>query len=50
MNLQLYVLQNELGYDDYPKLQRALEELVKNRLTSVQRMEVAYDRLDQKVF
>lgn len=39
---------NELGYDGYPKLQRALEELVKNRLTSVQRMEVASDRLDQQ--
>lgn len=39
---------NVLGYDGYPKLQRALEELVKNKLTSVQRMEVAYDRLDQK--
>ncbi|NLK21745.1 MAG: MurR/RpiR family transcriptional regulator [Epulopiscium sp.] len=39
---------NELGYDGYPKLQRALEELVKNRLTSVQRMEVASDRLEQQ--
>ncbi|WP_058485434.1 MurR/RpiR family transcriptional regulator [Defluviitalea phaphyphila] len=39
---------NELGYDGYPKLQRALEELVKNRLTAVQRMEVASDRLEQK--
>lgn len=39
---------NELGYEGYPRLQRALEELVKNRLTSVQRMEVASDRLDQK--
>ncbi|NLM12354.1 MAG: MurR/RpiR family transcriptional regulator [Epulopiscium sp.] len=39
---------NELGYDGYPKLQRALEELVKNRLTSVQRMEVASDRLEHQ--
>lgn len=38
---------NELGYDGYPKLQRALEELVKTKLTSVQRVEVASDRLDQ---
>lgn len=36
---------NELGYDGYPKLQRALEELVKNKLTSMQRVEVTYDRI-----
>lgn len=34
-----------LGYDGYPKLQRALEELVKNKLNSVQRMEVTFDRI-----
>lgn len=39
---------NELGYDGYPKLQRALEELVKNKLTSVQRMEVTSGRIDQE--
>ena len=38
---------NELGYDGYPKLQRALEELVKNKLTSIQRMEVTSDRIDK---
>lgn len=38
---------NELGYDGYPKLQRALEELVKNKLTSVQRVEVTSDRIDK---
>lgn len=38
---------NELGYDGYPRLQRALEELVKNKLTSVQRMEVTSGRIDQ---
>lgn len=38
---------NELGYDGYPKLQRALEELVKNKLTSIQRVEVTSDRIDQ---
>lgn len=37
---------NELGYDGYPKLQRALEELVKNKLTSIQRVEVTSDRVD----
>lgn len=38
---------NELGYDGYPKLQRALEELVKTKLTSIQRVEVTSDRIDQ---
>ena len=31
----------EIGYDGYPELQKSLQELIKNRLTSVQRMEVA---------
>jgi DNA-binding MurR/RpiR family transcriptional regulator len=35
----------ELGYAGYPELQRALQELIRNRLTSVQRMEVATQRL-----
>lgn len=39
---------NELGYDGYPKLQRALQELVKTKLTSVQRMEVTSGRIDQE--
>ena len=30
-----------LGYDGYPHLQQALEELIKNRLTTVQRMDMA---------
>jgi DNA-binding MurR/RpiR family transcriptional regulator len=38
---------NELGYDGYPKLQRALEELVKTKLTSIQRVEVTNDRIDK---
>ncbi len=38
---------NELGYDGYPKLQRALEELVKTKLTSIQRVEVTSDRIDK---
>ncbi len=38
---------NELGYDGYPKLQRALEELVKTKLTSIQRVEVTSDRIDR---
>ena len=35
----------ELGYDGYPHLQRALQEMIRNTLTSVQRMEVAGDRM-----
>ncbi len=40
----------ELGYDGYPSMQKAIQEMVLNRLTSVQRIEVANDRLgDQDV-
>ena len=40
----------ELGYDGYPAMQRALQEMVLNRLTSVQRIEVANDRIgDQDI-
>ena len=39
---------NELGFDGYPKLQRALEELVKNRLTAAQRMRVSSERITGK--
>ncbi len=35
----------ELGYDGYPSMQRAMQEMVVNRLTSVQRIEVANDRI-----
>lgn len=35
----------ELGYDGYPAMQKALQEMVVNRLTSVQRMEVANNRI-----
>jgi DNA-binding MurR/RpiR family transcriptional regulator len=31
----------EIGYEGYPELQKNLQELIKSRLTSVQRMEVA---------
>lgn len=31
-----------LGYKGYPDFQKALEELVRNKLNSVQRMEVTY--------
>ena len=40
----------ELGYDGYPSMQKSLQKMIRNRLTSVQRMEVANDRLgDQDV-
>ncbi len=31
----------ELGYDGYPKMQRALQEMIRGRLTSVQRIEAS---------
>ena len=36
----------ELGYDGYPDMQRYLQKMIRNRLTSVQRIEVANDRLE----
>ena len=36
-----------LGYKGYPEFQNALEELVRNKLNSVQRMEVTYGRISQ---
>ena len=40
----------ELGYDGYPGMQKALQEMVANRLTSVQRIEVTNDRIgDQDI-
>jgi len=35
----------ELGYDGYPAMQRALQEMIRNKLTAVQRIEVSNDRL-----
>ncbi len=35
----------ELGYDGYPSMQKALQELVVNRLTAAQRIEVTNDRI-----
>ena len=35
----------ELGYKGFPQFQKALKELVKKRLSSVQRMSLAYDKL-----
>lgn len=38
---------NALGYSGYPKLQVALQELIKNKLTTVQRVEMANDYSDE---
>lgn len=37
----------QLGYKGYPDFQKALEELVRNKLNSIQRMEVTYGRISQ---
>ena len=40
----------DLGFDGYPSMQKAMREMVLNRLTSVQRIEVASNRMgDQDV-
>ena len=40
----------DLGFDGYPSMQKAMQEMVLNRLTSVQRIEVTNDRIgDQDV-
>lgn len=38
----------ELGYDGYPNMQKAMQELVLNRLTSVQRIELTNDRIGKQ--
>lgn len=37
----------ELGFDGYPKLQKVLQELIKSKLTSVQRIEVSSSRINE---
>jgi DNA-binding MurR/RpiR family transcriptional regulator len=36
---------SELGYEGYPELQKALQDMIRNKLTSVQRIEVSTDIL-----
>ncbi len=36
----------ELGYDGYPEMRRALQDMIRNKLTSVQRIQVARDIID----
>ena len=35
----------EIGYSGYPELQKAMQEMIRNKLTSVQRMEVTASRI-----
>ena len=40
----------DLGFDGYPAMQKALQEMIRGKLTAVQRIEVSNDRLaDQDV-
>ncbi|MDE7389611.1 MAG: MurR/RpiR family transcriptional regulator [Lachnospiraceae bacterium] len=36
----------ELGYDGYPELQNAMQEMIRDKLTSVQRIDVAANRIN----
>ena len=38
----------ELGYDGYPGMRKALQEMIRSRLTSVQRIEAAKDLVDDR--
>ena len=38
----------KLGYDGYPGMRRALQDMIRSRLTSVQRIEVSKDLIDVK--
>jgi DNA-binding MurR/RpiR family transcriptional regulator len=38
---------NELGYEGYPELQKALQELIKTKLTTVQRIELSSDVINE---
>lgn len=35
----------ELGYDGYPAMQKTLQEMIRNKLTTIQRIEVSNDRI-----
>lgn len=38
----------ELGFDGYPKLQKVIQELIKKKLTAVQRIEVSSNRINEE--
>ena len=35
----------ELGYDGYPAMQKTLQEMIRSKLTTIQRIEVSNDRM-----
>ena len=39
----------ELGYDGYPSMQKSLQKMIRSRLTSVQRIEMANDQMGDDV-
>lgn len=39
---------SELGYDGYPGMRKAMQDMVRNRLTAVQRIEVAKETIGQE--
>ena len=39
---------SELGYEGYPEMQKALQELVRGRLTSIQRIQVSQEQMDHQ--
>lgn len=39
----------QLGYDGYPSMQRALQELIRGKLTSIQRIQASRDEMQQDV-
>lgn len=40
---------SELGYDGYPSMQKSLQKMIRSRLTSVQRIEIAHDQIGDDV-
>ena len=38
---------SELGYDGYPGMRKAIQEMIRSRLTAVQRIEVASETMDE---
>ncbi len=40
---------SELGYDGYPEMRKAIQEMIRSRLTSVQRIEVAKELMNEEI-
>lgn len=38
----------ELGYSGYPQLQQAMQEMIRSKLTSVQRLEMTYNNIEKE--